>query len=52
MGFCGASAPHSYWLSRETILAALSHFGFRHVSIAFEAPDHPNGSAFAVVAGK
>ena len=51
-GFCGGSAPQSAWLSRETILAALSHFGFRHVSIEFEAPDHPNGPSFALVASK
>jgi hypothetical protein len=50
VGFCGGSAPHSFWLSRETILAALSHFGFRHVSIEFDVPEHPNGPSFALVA--
>lgn len=52
MGFCGGAAPVSAWLSRETILAALDHFGYRSIRIEFEAPDHPNGPSFALVAGR
>ncbi len=49
-GFCGGSADHSFWLSREDILAALHHFGFTRIDVGFEAPDHPNGPSFAVAA--
>ncbi len=49
-GFCGGSQPVCYWMSREDILAGLRHFGFRNISIGFEAPDHPNGPSFALVA--
>ncbi len=49
-GFCGGSADHSFWLSREDILRALRHFGFARCDVAFEAPDHQNGPSFAVAA--
>lgn len=49
-GFCGGSAPFSHWLKRETILNALNHFGFAHIKIAFDMPNHPNGPSFALVA--
>jgi hypothetical protein len=49
-GFSGGSAPHSHWLTRDTILAACRHFGFTAIETAFEEPDHPNGPAFALVA--
>lgn len=47
--FCGGSRPHSYWLSREDILRCLRHFGFKNIRVNFDAPDHPDGPAFAVV---
>lgn len=51
-GFCGGSAPHSAWMSREEILNALENFGWKVVAIAFETKDHPNGPALALVAEK
>jgi len=49
-GFCGGSAPTCLWLTRDSILNALGHFGFRIVGIAYEEPDHPHGPCFAIVA--
>lgn len=48
--FCGGSRPHAYWMTREDILRCLQHFGFTEIRTNFEAPDHPDGPAFAVVA--
>jgi hypothetical protein len=49
-GFCGGSRPFANWLTRDTIVAALRHFGMAHIEIAFEEPGHANGPAFALVA--
>jgi SAM-dependent methyltransferase len=49
-GFCGGSAPYSYWLTRESILSALRQFGLPHIVIGHETPNHPNGPAFTLVA--
>jgi hypothetical protein len=49
-GFCGGSAPESAWMSRADVLACLKYFGFVDVRISFDAPDHPNGPSFALVA--
>jgi hypothetical protein len=49
-GFCGGSQSICYWMPREDILAGLRHFGFRDISIGFDAPDHANGPSFALVA--
>lgn len=49
-GYCGGTAEHSHWLEKEAILGALRHFGFTDIRLSFEAPDHPNGPACAVVA--
>jgi hypothetical protein len=51
-GFCGGSAPHSNWLSRKDLLAALEHFGWRVKAVSFDTPDHPHGPALALVATK
>ncbi len=50
-GFCGGSAAYANWLSREDILNCLTHFGFEDIKIRFDDP-HPNGPAFALIAGK
>jgi hypothetical protein len=42
-GFCGGGAGDACWLTRETILAAFQHFGFRVVSSVDE--QNPNGPA-------
>lgn len=51
-GFCGGSAPISYWLDRQTILDALKHYGYSRVATSLEEPDHPNGPSFTVFAEK
>jgi hypothetical protein len=51
-GFCGGGETTSRWLTRESILGALQHFGYREISIGFDQPDHVNGPSFAVCAQK
>jgi hypothetical protein len=51
-GFCGGSKPVSKWLTRDSIIKALKQFEFIDIQINFEAPDHPNGPAFAICAQK
>ncbi len=48
-GFCGGSAASSAWLTRADILAAVDHFGFDVVGVAFEG-ETSNGPCFAVAA--
>ncbi len=48
--FCGGPRSHSHWMRREEIIACLKHFGFTTIRTNFEAPDHPDGPAFALVA--
>jgi GT2 family glycosyltransferase/2-polyprenyl-3-methyl-5-hydroxy-6-metoxy-1,4-benzoquinol methylase len=48
-GFCGGSAPGSFWMSREGILKVLEDEGFV-CETGFEHRDHPNGPAFCVFA--
>jgi hypothetical protein len=50
--FCGGSRPHAHWMTREDIIRCLQHFGFTAIRTNFEAPDHPDGPAVAIVAGK
>lgn len=50
MGFCGGGAEYSHWMTREEILACLRNFGFGQVETNFDAPDHPNGPSFSLVA--
>jgi hypothetical protein len=49
-GFCGGPGRTSKWMTRDSILRALEHYGLTEVQIAFEAPDHPNGPSFAICA--
>jgi hypothetical protein len=49
-GFRGGGQPYSGWLSREDLLGAFQHFGFRNVRIGFDDPDHANGPSLALVA--
>jgi len=51
-GFCGGSKPVSKWLTRDSIIKALKQFEFVDIQINFDAPDHPNGPAFALCAKK
>ncbi len=50
--FYGGARPHSHWMYRDDILRCLAHFGFPNHKISFDEPDHPNGPAFAVLAGR
>jgi hypothetical protein len=49
-GFCGGSAPHAMWLSRNDLFAALEHFGWTVDDIGFDDREHPHGPALALVA--
>ena len=51
-GFCGGPKPVSRWLTRDSIIRALRQFGFVDIQVGFDAPDHPNGPAFALCAKK
>jgi hypothetical protein len=51
-GFCGGGGRGGRWLSRADILGALTHFGFRSVTISFEDPVHPNGPCMAIAASR
>ncbi len=50
-GFCGGSAPTSYWLTKESILGVLSDLGFQ-VVIGDDTKDHPNGPAMTLFASR
>lgn len=50
-GFLGGTRGYSNWVSREDLLAALEHFGWREIQTAFDGP-HPNGPALALTAVK
>jgi len=49
-GFCGGGASSALWLTRDSLFQALSDCGFAIASIGFDAPDHPNGPALALIA--
>jgi hypothetical protein len=40
-GFCGGAHDYAYWLTRDSLLALLKHYGFKRIEIAFDSPDHP-----------
>jgi hypothetical protein len=50
-GFCGGSAPTSYWLTRESMLGVLYDLGFQ-VVIGHEDKQHPNGPAMTFFASR
>jgi hypothetical protein len=50
-GFCGGSAPTSYWLSKDSILGILSDLGFQ-VAIGQDNKDHQNGPALTLFASR
>jgi hypothetical protein len=41
-GFCGGSAPISYWLTRDGMLDYVQSLGFE-VHVGTEDPNHPAG---------
>lgn len=50
--YCGGSRPHAHWMRRDEILACLQHFGYNQITTNFEASEHVDGPAFALVARK
>lgn len=50
-GFWGGTQPYSTWLTRDDLLGALAHFGWRNVETAFEN-EHPYAPALALVASR
>lgn len=50
-GFCGGSAPTSYWLTKAGIVDVLSDLGFT-VVIGEDTKDHPNGPAMTFFASR
>jgi hypothetical protein len=51
-GFCGGPKPISKWLTKKSIIDALTHYGFAEIRINFDAPEHQNGPAMAICARK
>ena len=51
-GFCGGTASHAHWLSRDDILGCCRHFGLTEIVVDFEEPDHATGPSFAFVASR
>ena len=47
--YCGGVYQSAAWLRRSDILEQLRIGGFNKISVAFDAPDHPHGPAFALV---
>jgi 2-polyprenyl-3-methyl-5-hydroxy-6-metoxy-1,4-benzoquinol methylase len=50
-GFCGGSAPTSYWLTRDSLLAVLEELGFNCV-IHEDSKTHPNGPSMTLFAAR
>ena len=50
VGFYGGNQPHANWLSREDLMGALEHFGWRDVQVGFEELDGPHGPALSLTA--
>ncbi len=48
-GFCGGSAPTSYWLTKESLLGLLEELGFE-VAVGDDAKTHINGPAMTLFA--
>ena len=51
-GFCGGPRPYCYWMERAELLACLRYFGFPHIRIGCDDPNHLHGPAFALVASR
>lgn len=49
-GFYGGNRRHANWLSRDDLMRALAHFGWRDVEVAFERPDAVHGPSLSLTA--
>ncbi|WP_193182968.1 class I SAM-dependent methyltransferase [Nisaea sediminum] len=43
-GFCGGSAPTSFWMTRDSLLGAIADLGYE-VTVHGDEREHPNGPA-------
>jgi len=50
VGFYGGNQPHANWLSREDLMGALEHVGWRDIEVGFELLDHPHGPSLSLTA--
>jgi hypothetical protein len=50
--FSGGPDDHSYWMSKDDIIAVLAQQGFAHVVMGAEDPYFVNGPAFCFIASK
>ncbi len=50
VGFYGGNQPHANWLSRDDLMRALEHFGWRDVQVGFEEPGAAHGPALSLTA--
>ncbi|MDQ3675871.1 MAG: class I SAM-dependent methyltransferase [Actinomycetota bacterium] len=50
VGFYGGNQAHANWLSRDDLMGALDHFGWREIEVSFEQPDHPHGPSLSLTA--
>jgi hypothetical protein len=50
VGFYGGNQPHANWLSRDDLMGALEHVGWREIQVGFEQPDHPHGPSLSLTA--
>lgn len=52
VGFSGGPQTGSVWLTRESLMDALDHFGYTNIQTNFDHEDHPNGPAIGICASK
>lgn len=50
VGFYGGNQSHANWLTRDDLMAALEHFGWRDIVVGFEAPYGQRGPSLALTA--
>jgi hypothetical protein len=50
VGFYGGNQAHANWLSRDDLMGALEHFGWRDIEVGFDRPDHPHGPSLSLTA--
>jgi protein-L-isoaspartate O-methyltransferase len=50
--FIGGSETTTHWITKEDLLSAFRHFGFRNIECAFEDNTHAHGPSLAVRARK
>ncbi len=46
--FWGGNMPVAVWMTRQEIIRAFGHFGFKSSAVLHDEPAQPNGSAFSL----